>query len=74
MLQIEGVIKIFNRGGIDEKIALQHVDLKVDKGEFVTIIGSNGAGKTTLLNAITGSFLVDDGNVVIDGLDVTHLP
>jgi putative ABC transport system ATP-binding protein len=74
MLEIEGVIKIFNRGSIDEKIALQHVDLKVDKGEFVTIIGSNGAGKTTLLNAVTGSVLVDDGNVVIDGLDLTHLP
>jgi putative ABC transport system ATP-binding protein len=45
----------------------------VEKGEFITIIGSNGAGKTTLLNAVTGSVLVDDGNVVIDGLDVTHL-
>ncbi len=74
MLELEGVAKIFNRGGIDEKVALQHLNLKVEKGEFITIIGSNGAGKTTLLNVITGSVLVDDGNVVIDGLDVTHLP
>ena len=74
MLELEGVTKVFNRGSIDEKVALQHIHLKVEKGEFVTIIGSNGAGKTTLLNAITGSVLVDDGNVVIDGLDVTHLP
>jgi putative ABC transport system ATP-binding protein len=74
MLELEGVTKIFNRGSIDEKVALQHVNLKVEKGEFITIIGSNGAGKTTLLNAVTGSVLVDDGNVVIDGLDVTHLP
>ena len=74
MLELEGVTKIFNRGSIDEKVALQHIHLKVEKGEFITIIGSNGAGKTTLLNAITGSVLVDDGNVVIDGLDVTHLP
>jgi putative ABC transport system ATP-binding protein len=74
MLELEGVTKIFNRGSIDEKVALQHIHLKVEKGEVVTIIGSNGAGKTTLLNTITGSVLVDDGNVVIDGLDVTHLP
>jgi putative ABC transport system ATP-binding protein len=74
MLEVEGVTKIFNQGSIDEKVALQHVNLKVEKGEFVTIIGSNGAGKTTLLNVITGSVLVDDGNVVIDGLDVTPLP
>jgi len=74
MLELEGVTKVFNRGSIDEKVALRRIHLKVEKGEFITIIGSNGAGKTTLLNAITGSVLVDDGNVVIDGLDVTHLP
>jgi putative ABC transport system ATP-binding protein len=73
MLELEGVTKVFNRGSVDEKVALRHIHLKVEKGEFITIIGSNGAGKTTLLNAVTGSVLVDDGNVVIDGLDVTHL-
>ncbi len=74
MLELEGVTKAFNRNSLDEKIALQDIDLKVPKGDFVTIIGSNGAGKTTLLNAITGSVLIDDGNVVLDGCDVTHLP
>jgi putative tryptophan/tyrosine transport system ATP-binding protein len=74
MFQLEGVTKIFNRGSIDQKIALREIRLDVAPGDFVTVIGSNGAGKTTLLNVITGSLLVDDGNVVIDGLDVTHLP
>src|SRR5512136_3021156 len=74
MLELEGVTKIFNRGSIDEKVALQHIHLTVEKGEFVTIIGSNGAGKTTLLNVITGSVLIEDGNIAIDGFDVTHLP
>lgn len=73
MLELENVTKVFNRGSIDEKVALQGINLKVSKGDFITIIGSNGAGKTTLLNSITGSVLVDDGNVIIDGLDVTHL-
>jgi putative ABC transport system ATP-binding protein len=74
MLELEGVTKIFNRGSIDEKVALRDVSLTVSTGDFVTLIGSNGAGKTTLLNVVTGSVLVDDGNVVIDDLDVTHLP
>jgi putative ABC transport system ATP-binding protein len=74
MLELEGVTKIFNRNSLDEKVALRGVSLKVSQGEFVTIIGSNGAGKTTLLNVITGSVLIEDGNVAIEGLDVTHLP
>jgi len=74
MLELEGVTKIFNRGSIDEKMALRDVSLTVSRGDFVTIIGSNGAGKTTLLNVVTGGVLIDDGNVVIDGRDVTCLP
>jgi len=74
MLELERVTKIFNRNSIDEKTALRDVSLKVTRGEFVTIIGSNGAGKTTLLNVITGGVLLEEGNVVLDGYDVTHLP
>ncbi len=74
MLELERVTKIFNRNSIDEKTALRDVSLKVTRGDFVTIIGSNGAGKTTLLNVITGSVLLEEGNVVLDGYDVTHLP
>ena len=74
MLEIEGVTKIFNRNSLDEKVALREISLGISGGEFVTIIGSNGAGKTTLLNAITGSVVIEDGNIAIDGFDVTHLP
>ena len=74
MLELERVTKIFNQKSVDEKVALDCVSLKVSEGDFITIIGSNGAGKTTLLNAVTGSILIEDGNVVIDGVDVTHLP
>ena len=74
MLELEKVTKIFNRNSIDEKVALDRIDLNVARGDFITIIGSNGAGKSTLLNAISGSVLLDEGNVVIGGLEVTHLP
>ena len=74
MLALEKVTKIFNRNSVDEKVALHQIDLKVVRGDFITIIGSNGAGKSTLLNAIAGTTFLDDGNVVVDGSDVTHLP
>lgn len=74
MLELEKVTKIFNRNTVDEKIALDQIDLKVTRGDFVTVIGSNGAGKSTLLNAIAGTTLLDGGNIIIDGSDVTHLP
>ena len=74
MLELKGVSKVFNTGTPDEKVAIDDIDIALNKGEFLTIIGSNGAGKTTLLNLITGTFEADKGDIFIDGLNVTHLP
>lgn len=74
MLEIKDVRKTFNRGTINEKIALNGVDLCLNEGDFVTIIGGNGAGKSTTLNAIAGVWDVDSGSITIDGIDVTALP
>lgn len=74
MLKINEVYKTFNRGTINEKRALNGVNLELNEGDFVTIIGGNGAGKSTLLNSICGVFPVDSGSIVIDGIDVTRLP
>jgi len=73
MLQLENLTKIFNPDTIDQKLALNDVSVQIEKGDFVTVIGSNGAGKTTLLNLISGTYLPDKGRVVIDGIDVTKL-
>jgi putative ABC transport system ATP-binding protein len=74
MLRLEGVRKIFNAGTPDEKAAINNVDIALELGDFVTIIGSNGAGKSTLLNLIAGTYLPDDGRIFIDAMEVTHLP
>ena len=74
MLKIEGVTKTFNPGTVNEKKALQGIDLHMEKGDFATIVGSNGAGKSTLFNAIAGSFVPDDGYIELDGQDITFLP
>jgi putative ABC transport system ATP-binding protein len=73
MLRIENIKKTFNPGTINEKKALNGVDLVLKDGEFVTVIGSNGAGKSTLLNAIAGTWFVDEGKIFIDEVDVTNL-
>ncbi len=74
MLEIEGLYKTFNKGTINEKVALNGVELKLNDGDFVTIIGGNGAGKSTTLNAIAGVWSVDAGKIIIDGVDITKLP
>ena len=74
MLQIKGAHKVFNAGTVDEKIAINTIDMSIDKGDFVTVIGSNGAGKTTLLNLIAGTYTPDKGDIFIDGENVTGLP
>ena len=74
MLKLENVWKTFNPGTINEKVALQRLNLEMKEGDFVTVIGGNGAGKSTMLNAIAGVFGVDSGTITIDGADVTNLP
>ncbi|MBQ2759352.1 MAG: ABC transporter ATP-binding protein [Clostridia bacterium] len=74
MLEIKGVYKTFNPGTINEKKALNGIDLTLNDGDFVTVIGGNGAGKSTLLNMVTGVYPVDCGSIKIDGIDITNLP
>src|SRR5438093_2670170 len=74
MLEVRGVTKIVNAGKPNEVRSLQGVDLNLDEGEFVIIIGTNGSGKSTLLNAVAGTFLVDSGAIRLAGQDVTRWP
>ena len=74
MLEIKNIHKVFNPGTINEKHALKGVNLVLEDGDFVTVIGGNGAGKSTMLNAIAGVWPVDEGSILIDGEDVTKLP
>lgn len=74
MLNIRNLTKIFNPNTVDRKVALNDISMRIEKGDFVTVIGSNGAGKTTLLNVISGTYLPDSGSVAIAGEDVSKLP
>lgn len=74
MLEIKDVYKTFNAGTINEKKALNGVNLKLNEGDFVTIIGGNGAGKSTTLNMIAGVYPIDKGTIKIDGVDVSTWP
>ena len=74
MLKIQNVRKVFNGGTVNEKVALNGLNLELKPGDFVTVIGGNGAGKSTMLNAVAGVYEVDEGSIFIDGVDVTKLP
>lgn len=74
MLEVKCISKTFNAGTVNEKQALKGLSLTLNDGDFVTVIGGNGAGKSTLLNAIAGTWKVDEGQIVIDGVDVTKYP
>lgn len=74
MLEIKNVYKTFNAGTVNEKHALNGLNLVLNDGDFVTVIGGNGAGKSTMLNMIAGVYPVDSGTITIDGNDVTKLP
>lgn len=74
LLLLKQIEKVFYEGTPDEKRALQGIDLKLNEGDFVTVIGSNGAGKSTLLNVIAGVIFPDFGKVIIDDQDATFIP
>ena len=74
MLQIKNVFKTFNPGTVNEKVALKGLELHLKEGDFVTVIGGNGAGKSTMLNCVAGVYPVEEGQILIDGIDVTRLP
>lgn len=73
MLEIKNIYKTFNPGTVNQKTALHNLSLTLETGDFVTVIGGNGAGKSTMLNAIAGVWPVDEGQIIIDGTDVTKL-
>jgi len=74
MLSVKNVSKTFNKGTNNEKKALSHLNLHLNPGDFVTVIGGNGAGKSTLLNMIAGVYAIDCGTVEIDGMNVSRDP
>lgn len=74
MLEIKNLSKTFNPGTINAKLALDGLNLTLNDGDFVTVIGGNGAGKSTMLNAIAGTWKPDEGHILIDGVDITNMP
>lgn len=74
MLKLANVQKTFNKGTINEKKALNGINLQLNDGDFVTIIGGNGAGKSTMLNMIAGVYPIDAGKIVLDGEDISKWP
>ena len=74
MLEIKNVKKTFHKGTVNEKPALQGVNLTLQDGDFVTIIGGNGAGKSTTLNMIAGVYPIDEGKILLNGKNITHMP
>ncbi len=74
MLELKEIYKTFNAGTVNEKRAIDGLNLTLEDGDFVTVIGGNGAGKSTILNLIAGVFPVDGGSITLNGIDMTHLP
>ena len=74
MLELKNICKTFNPGTINAKTALNNLNLTLNDGDFVTVIGGNGAGKSTMLNIIAGTYPVDSGAILLEGRDITRLP
>ena len=71
MLELKGIHKYYNPGTVNEMCLFQNFNLTIDKGEFVSVVGSNGSGKTSMLNIICGSIPVEGGQILINGSDIT---
>ena len=74
MLELKNIRKTFNPGTVNEKVALNDLNLTLRDGDFITVIGGNGAGKSTILNLIAGTYFPDSGQILLDGRDITRLP
>lgn len=74
MLELSNVHVVFNKGTVNEKHALKGVNLTINQGDFVTVIGGNGAGKSTMLNSIAGAFSIESGSIKLDGVEISKLP
>ena len=74
MIELRHIDKTFNRGTVNAAVLFRNFSLKVEKGSFVSVVGSNGSGKTTMLNIISGSLPIDGGQVLLDGTDITSFP
>lgn len=74
MIELKGIKKVFNAGTVNEKIAINSLDLKIEKGDFITVIGSNGAGKSTMLSIMAGFQNPDGGKILFDSDDITKVP
>lgn len=74
MLKVSNICKVFNRGTVNERLALDDVSLHLGQGDFVTVIGGNGAGKSTLLNCVAGVYPPDGGSIELGGIDVSRMP
>ena len=71
MLEIKHISKTFNEGTVNEKKAIQDLSITINDGDFITVIGGNGAGKSTLLNLIPGTYMIDSGNIILNGDDIS---
>ena len=73
MIELRNIVKRFNNGTASETIAIDHLNLTLQEGDFITVIGGNGAGKSTLINIIAGSIPADEGQVLLDNVDVSRV-
>ena len=74
MLELQNLSKTYYIGNTDKKVALDHLNLKIEDGEFVTVIGFNGSGKSTLFHLIGGTEMADEGKILLDGQNITYMP